>query len=225
MGKPLIRSSDRRGGASEGQCFLYTLPCRDEDLVKVGFSRDPLARMESLHARYYDFFDLDRGFVVEIDTVSEARRFELRLKSALAQHNAPQPLSIHDPAGGSTEWYRGAYGRLMEEAEMLESDGFTVHHPLRDWIGPRLAMRSDRLYGWGEVVLTAVEGEPSDLDLPESKSLRAKVLSTLDAYSALDIPLAPLLPDAVMAWYRREWSATHIDPLPGEADDAIGQSH
>ncbi len=47
-------------GPSRGRCYLYVLPCAYEDLLKLGFSRDPLDRMQALHPRWFEFFDLDR---------------------------------------------------------------------------------------------------------------------------------------------------------------------
>jgi len=38
---------------------VYVLPCQHDDILKLGFSRDPLLRMQTLHQRYFDFFDLD----------------------------------------------------------------------------------------------------------------------------------------------------------------------
>jgi hypothetical protein len=43
--------------ASRGKAYVYVLPCRDEDLLKVGFSRDPFTRFSTLHRRFFDFFD------------------------------------------------------------------------------------------------------------------------------------------------------------------------
>ena len=45
--------------ASRGRAYVYVLPCRDEDLLKLGFSRDPFTRFHTLHRRFYEFFDLE----------------------------------------------------------------------------------------------------------------------------------------------------------------------
>ena len=50
---------------SRGRCFLYVFPCDWEDLLKLGISRDPLDRVQALHPRWFEFFDLGRGFLVE----------------------------------------------------------------------------------------------------------------------------------------------------------------
>ena len=221
-----LRSSepDTIRSASEGRCFVYVLPCRNEDLVKVGFSRNPLARMETLHPRYFDFFDIDAGCLVETDTVREARRLELELAHAMALHNAPQPLLIRGQAGGETEWYRGAHAGLQDVASGLEREGFIVHRPLRPWLRSQLSNRCGDLFSWGEAVLAGVEGEPAHLDLPAYRPLRADVIAVLDAYPALGIALTPRLPDALMSWYRDAYRSTHLQSLPGEDDDASGQT-
>ena len=226
MNTSFLRSSepDSIRGASEGRCFLYVLPCRDEDLVKLGFSRNPLARMEALHPRYFDFFDIDRGCLVETDTVREARRLELELAHAMALHSAPQPLLIREQAGGATEWYRGAHAGLQDAASRIEREGFIVHRPLRPWLRSQLSNRRGDLFSWGEAVLAAVEGEPAHLDISAYRPLRTDVLAVLDAYPALGIALAPLLPDALMAWYRGAYRSAHLQSLPGEDDDASGQT-
>ena len=226
MDMSFLRSSDPDSirSTSEGRCFLYVLPCRDEDLVKLGFSRNPLARMETLYPRYFDFFDIDQGCLVETDTVREARRLELELAHAMALHSAPQPLLIRGQAGGATEWYRGAHAGLQDMASELEREGLTVHRPLRPWLRSQLSNRCGDLFSWGEAVLAGVDGEPAHLDLPAYRPLRTDVLAVLDAYSALGIALAQLLPDALMAWYRAAYRSTHLQSLPGEDHDASGQT-
>jgi hypothetical protein len=78
---------DRRDPAgrtqSRGRCHLYVLPVVVEDLLKLGFSRDPLARLQQLHPRWYEQFDLDRAFTVETESVPDARRLELRFRRQL----------------------------------------------------------------------------------------------------------------------------------------------
>ena len=45
--------------ASSGPSFVYVLPCFGEDLAKIGMSRDPLDRFQTLHLRWFEFFDVD----------------------------------------------------------------------------------------------------------------------------------------------------------------------
>jgi hypothetical protein len=38
--------------AQSGRSFVYLLPSRDEDVLKFGFSCDPLQRLQALHRRF-----------------------------------------------------------------------------------------------------------------------------------------------------------------------------
>src|SRR3970040_2074179 len=119
---------------SAGSCHLYVLPCMYEDILKLGHSRDPRVRMQTLHPRYFDFFDLDRAALVRTDTVREACALELKLGRTIKLHNAPSPLVVRRAAAGHTEWYRGALQQLSEEADALERAGYAVHRGLRPWL-------------------------------------------------------------------------------------------
>src|SRR6476661_6408062 len=146
-------------GPSRGRSYLYVLPCAYEDILKLGFSRDPLERMQSLHPRWFEFFDLDRAFLVEAETVRDVRDLELGLAGVIADHNAPAPLVTRREAAGHTEWYRGAYEVLATTAQTLAAGGYVMHAPLRPWLRQRLLERSDRLFSW---TLAAVSAD--DLD-------------------------------------------------------------
>lgn len=186
--------------ASRGPCFLYVTPCAYEDILKVGFARDPLVRLHTLHRRFYDFFDLDAGFLIETDSVREARALETMLHRALAIHNAPAPLVVREQAGGHTEWFRGAYAILDERARSLEQEGFIRHPSLRPWLRHRLLGQSTELYAWADKAFGELSLEP---EVPVQVSpLRQGFRDTLDAYVALDIDLVPLLPDEVLQWHR-----------------------
>lgn len=187
--------------SSEGLSYVYVFPCAYEDLLKLGFSRDPLARLQALAPRYYEFFDLERGLLVETETVAEARRLELRLRRALIEHNAPAPLTIRRVAGGHTEWYRGAYDALVSETERLAEQGSAVHRPLSSWLRTGLLAQRDLLFARGQALLEGVEGDPDALDRPEFHAVRQRALDTLDAYAALGLTLEGRLPDPLMAWY------------------------
>lgn len=189
-------------GASEGACHLYVLPCAYEDLLKLGFSRQPLDRMQALHPRFFDFFDLDRALLVETETVRDARRLELELRHRLAEYNAPAPLTVRVQAAGLTEWYRGAYDQLAQEVAALAARGHTVHAPLRPWVEAQLRARMQTLYDWGTRVLESVEGDPTHLDrLAMMQALRQQVMDVLDAHAALGIEVSEHLPEALSHWY------------------------
>ena len=120
---PMSRRIDPREpnnrGPSRGRCFVYVLPCAYEDILKLGFSRDPLQRMQALHPRWFEFFDVDTAFLVETETVRDARDLELGLAKVIAEHNAPAPLVIRREAAGHSEWYRGAHaGAVADRADV-----------------------------------------------------------------------------------------------------------
>jgi hypothetical protein len=184
-------------GPSRGRSYLYVLPCAYEDILKLGFSRDPLARMQALHPRWFEFFDLDRAFLVEAETVRDVRDLELGLARVIVDHNAPAPLVIRREAAGHTEWYRGAYDALQTTANALAAGGYIVHAPLRPWLRERLLERSDRLYSWTAAMLPAGLVETTAVS-PTARP----VVDALDAFRALGIDLEPYLPTSVLAWYR-----------------------
>ena len=186
---------------SRGRCFLYVAPRMHDDILKLGFARDPLVRLHALHGRYYEFFDLDAGFLIETDTVRESRNLETAFKRLLCDHNAPAPLTARRQAGGFSEWYRGAYGILSDRARALADEGFQHHPSLRTWLRQRLIAQSADLYAWSEAIVSTL---PSDDVVDRSVLPEARTLTdVLDAYADFEIGLEPLLSADVLDWYRR----------------------
>lgn len=196
------RPRRRPTAGSGGTAYVYVAPCRDEDILKLGFSRDPLGRLQSLHPRWYGFFDLDAGWLIETDHVREARELELQLRGGITPHNAPAPLVVVRAAAGHTEWFRGALPTLALASAGLETLGHRLHRPLHDFLRERLDARSDRLWHWSEAMLQAIEqalhvGESPELISPLQRQLR----NALDAYPALGLALSQRVPDSVLDWY------------------------
>lgn len=184
--------------ASRGRSYLYVAPLAWEDHLKLGFSRDPLQRLSSLHPRWFEAFDLDRVLLVQAETVRDARALELRLRRALIEHNAPPPLTVRETAGGFTEWYRGAYDVLADEVRACSAAGHIVPDSARGWLRDALLLRSDRLYAWSSAALDA-----DDFDAPHvTQAHHRAVRDALDAYAALGIEVADQVPEAVAAWHR-----------------------
>ena len=189
---------------SRGRAYLYVLPCRNDSLLKLGFSRDPLSRLETLHPRYYEFFDLEAAFLVETDRVSDARRLESRLGKSLDLHSAPAPLVVPRSAAGHTEWYRGALDELTEQGFRLSEQGYFVHKPATAWLRSRLLERAGQLFAWSanlHATLTAVQG----LDTAQQRShpLLWPLRHALDAYGALDLSAERWISPAVWEWYQQ----------------------
>ena len=198
MPPPIARDTSERHVPSRGHCYLYVFPCAWEDHCKLGFSRDPLSRMQALHRRWFEFFDLDHGLLAETETVRDARDLELELGRPLSEHNAPAPMTVRREAAGHTEWYRGAFDQLEQAGVMLQRRGHVVHAPLRAWLQPELRKRSDQLYAWTQAQLS-----PDELDgLMGPTPAQQRVRDALDACAALAIDLEPLLPPPVYRWYR-----------------------
>ena len=173
------RSIEFRRTQSVGPAMVYVLPHRGEEFLKLGFSRDPLQRMQALHRRYFDFFDIDRIILIETGRVVEARRIELRLKRALAEHRAPSPLDIRADAGGSTEWFRGAYALLRGHAASMESEAFVIHWDARQWIKTELIRRRELIFEWASAQFRVLEiaGETS----PYGARIAGTLRDALDA--------------------------------------------
>jgi len=186
--------------ASRGRAYVYVLPCRDEDLLKLGFSRDPFTRFHTLHRRFYEFFDLDRGLLIEVDRVADARRIERRFIETWSESRAPAPLVVREAAAGYTEWYRGIYPEIIALAQQLAEDaGHLLHRPLRPWLRSLLEERADWLYEGSASMLEQVEYERFHGD-PKRPAQRT-LLNVLDMYRSIGLPLERLVPGNVLQWY------------------------
>lgn len=185
-----------------GRCFVYVLPCRDSDVLKVGFSRDPLVRLQSLHARYFEVFDLDRALLAETDYVRDARRIELRLKHALSADATSAPLVIRDAAGGRTEWFRGAWPQATTLLEgICDEDGHLLHPQLSAWLRVRW-FRDATLYEWSQQALQQLELATFNGAPDLARRLQRVLKNTLDACHAVGLRLEGKVPGAVVHWYR-----------------------
>jgi hypothetical protein len=192
--------------ASRGRAYVYVLPCRDEDLLKVGFSRDPLQRLRTLHARFFRFFDLDRAFLIETDTVRDARRIERRYIGTFAERRSPAPLVVPDAAAGYTEWYRGVHADAESIARAIAAEeGFALHAPLRDWLRHVFRERSALLFAWSEKMLEAIEYERFNAPRSPNPSVLERALAdALDCFDELGIDIEPLVPERVFRWHREK---------------------
>lgn len=185
--------------AIDGRCFAYVFPCAWEDHCKIGFSSDPFARIQALHPRWFEFFDLQAGMLVEAESIRDARDLELELRAGLVEYNAPAPMAIRVPAGGHTEWFRGASALLAGRVAMLAARGYRTH-PLHAWLHAALEGRADGLHEWTLAQLTVEELE----GLVGPTEAQRRVRDALDACAALGIALHTRLAPAVWAWYRGE---------------------
>lgn len=178
-----------------GGCYTYVFPCAWEDHCKIGFSRDPLARIASLHPRWYDVFDLDRVVLIEVDTVKEARHLELQLRRPLAEHQAPPPSTMRVEAGGVTEWLRGASAPLALVIEELRAEGHRIHAG-RPWLAQAFCARADILMEWAlaQFFHHTIVGDPHAV-APQY------VRDELDALQVFGVDPATKFPSDFMNWY------------------------
>lgn len=189
--------------ASRGKAYVYVLPCRDEDLLKVGFSRDPFTRFSTLHRRFFDFFDLDRGLLLDAERVVHARRIERRLIETFPEHRAMAPLVVPLSAAGHTEWYRGVHADVAALLEGIAStEGLNLSRSLIPWLRGYLEARADLLHDWSARVVDtldwATHNSPDD---PDAERLHKALIDTLDMFVAAGVAVEPRLPHRVIDWY------------------------
>lgn len=189
--------------ASRGKAYVYVLPCRDEDLLKVGFSRDPFTRFSTLHRRFFDFFDLERGLLLDAERVVHARRIERRLIETFSEQRAMAPLVVPLSAAGHTEWYRGVHAGVTAVLEEIASaEGLILDRSLVPWLHSYLEERADLLHDWSARVVDtldwAAHNAPEDTD---ARRLRRTLIDTLDMFVAARVAVEPLLSQRVIDWY------------------------
>lgn len=190
--------------ASSGRAFVYVLPCRDEDVLKVGFSRDPFTRFSTLHRRFHRFFDLDRGTLVETARVREARRIERLLIDTFAEQRAMAPLVVREAAAGHTEWYRGIYPEVMALlGEIAAREDLSLAPSLGHWLKEHLLSRADLLHDWSARIVDTLEwarfNAPDD---PGAGRLKRALVDTLDMFEAAGIDVAALVTERAWLCYR-----------------------
>ena len=189
--------------ASHGRAYVYVLPCRDEDLLKLGFSRDPFTRFSTLHRRFFEYFDLDRGLLVDAERVSAARRIERRLIETFVDHHATAPLVVSAAAGGHTEWYRGAHPEVSGLLQAIARDeGLPVYGSLRPWLRDHLLDRADLLHDWSLRIVETLEWARHNApDDPGARRLSQALLDTWALFEAAGIDVRLLVPALVTEWY------------------------
>ena len=130
------------------RAWLYVLATNgSEDLIKVGLTKDPLARWSAFHPRWYEAFDLSNSMLVACEQRSDAQQLETALHHELSEHSCPMPMTIRAFAAGATEWYRGAYSPARRFVERCEARGHAVEHDARRVLAPAMQEAACRLDG------------------------------------------------------------------------------
>lgn len=189
---------------SKGRTFVYLLPWREQDLVKVGYSRQPLVRMRTLHRRFFYVFDLDRGLLLETERLAQARQVERSILLRHAGQRSPAPLVIPDAAAGYSEWLRGACPEVTAELQEISARDDLPLYSLKSWLQQWFLSQGDGLYEWSLRMLEAVEYEAFNMPPELQRGEAARSLAyVMDACDAVEVPLAGLFPDRVLAWRRQ----------------------
>jgi hypothetical protein len=185
----------------KGRTYVYLFPWREQDLLKVGFSRQPLVRLRTLHRRFFEVFDLDRGCLLEVDRLAQARKIERDIIQRHAGQRSPPPLVVPDEAAGYSEWFCGVYPAVIAALrEAAERDGFALH-PLREWLRQWFDGHADGLYEWSLRMLDAIEYETFNVPAELQRGEAARSLHyVMDACEAIGLPLSPVFPESVLAW-------------------------
>lgn len=191
--------------ANRGRTFVYVLPCLEADVLKVGFSRDPIGRLRQLHRRFFDFFDLDRGLLIETDQLRDARRIERLFITSFVDDRASAPLVVRRAAAGHTEWYRGIYPAVTTLARRLSAaESLPLHEPLRPWLRAHFEAWSDPLFDGSARMLEAIEYERCNVPAEYRSGHAAQALAhVLDTYTAVGVDVAARVPREVAEWYRQ----------------------
>lgn len=183
---------------SRGPAAVYVLPHRGEEFLKLGFSRDPLARMQNLHPRYFEFFEIEHAILIETPRVKDARAVETELKRQLVEHRAPAPLDIRHDAGGESEWYRGAYESIVAKLGAYEVMGYAIFREGRTPFAARLRKQCAQTFEWAVLQWRAVnEGDVFSV----ARAKRA-LSDALDAYRWFGIDIDDIVPRDVADWHK-----------------------
>lgn len=175
--------------------FVYVVPAQFEDILKIGFSRKPARRIRTFHKRYFEYFDLERGFLLRANDAKDAHRLEQWLASRFAAHRTHAPLVIEQAPAGTTEWYRGAYQLVRQVSEQIVADG--GYPPLISaaaLIREELLREREHLFEHATAVLDSIDAWG---DNDQGREIAAAFRNALDAFRAFDIPVHGYLSDEV----------------------------
>lgn len=186
---------------AKGRTYVYMLPCREQDLLKVGFSRQPLVRMRTLHRRFFELFDLERGLLLEVDRLAQARTIEREILMRHATERSPAPLSVNDEAAGYSEWLRGVSPQVSEALRQAAEEGGFILHRLRPWLHEAFSQHADGLFAWSAQMMEAIEFETYNVPAERQRGQAGRALGyALDACEAVGLDLATLFDPRALAW-------------------------
>jgi hypothetical protein len=157
-----------------------------------------LLRLQTLHRRYFEFFDVEAAFLIELESVRAAHALEQVFARSLRVHRSPAPLVINNAAGGHTEWYRGAASVVRELAQARAArDGLILHAPLLAWLQIRCQAHGEVFFEWSNRALDDLEIATG----PERQKRESVLRDALDALAFLRIRIEDRVPASVLEWY------------------------
>jgi hypothetical protein len=199
MDEPQVRTLSR------GRCFVYLLPCREHDIQKLGFARDPWQRMQSFHPRFHEFFDLDRGALLETDTVVDARAIERALKARFTDARWPAPLVVRQRAGGMSEWFRGIDATAMAAMrEIAAETGYALHTPLAPWLHQQWLPQLAQIADWIRHRFEWIEWLHFNADARVAAQAARALRNCIGAWDAIGLPLETRVSARAWKWYRHD---------------------
>jgi hypothetical protein len=204
---------------ARGRAYVYVLGCRDDSVFKIGFSRDPLQRFRTLHARFFEFFDLDGGVLIETERVAQARRLERELHARFRVHQAPAPVIVPIMAAGHTEWFRGVLDEAVAAARTLAAEHAFAPQAPAAWLASVLAQRKDLLFGWATRMFDLLEYAENNQDAAAARICARDLCDALDAFRSVGIHPYVSLPPAVVRWHRALVEGASSDAA---SDDGLG---
>jgi hypothetical protein len=178
--------------APDGSWFVYLLYACDCSAFKVGFTCNPLRRLYSFNRRYFERFDLDQSYLLQLEDRDQASDVESHLKRELAEYRTDCPAWVAAAAGGHTEWFAatcnpiavahiGSYSSSRPATRLLAAADY-----VRTELG-RLSS-SFELWAWQQAQQVC---EPSSH--PAERRLQIEIAKALcdwmDAYRVLNVDL------------------------------------
>ncbi len=204
----------KRRGAAEGAAVRWrarTTNCAPTDAVSPtscrvrgktsarSGSRAPLARLRTLHRRWFEFFDLDAGTLIETETERDAR--DPRTGAAAPAQSASRTGTADDRTGS---WRQNRVGTRCQCA----ANRSRARTGARKGIGcihcglGRGRRRCSRSIGCSIGPMPSCR-RAKWTSMPARRRHARALRDLLDSHAALDIDLQPHLPAHVWAWYRR----------------------
>ena len=173
------------------------------DVAKIGMSTDPVGRMNRLHRCYFEFFDLDRAVLLEMESVRDARAIEAALKSEFSDATISAPLAVADDAGGKHEWFLGISNSATVALQRhAEATGYPLHPSMAAWLRGQWRDSSAVLFDWSSHMLDRAELMHFNANDPDRNPYAQRLRNVFALCVAINLPLEKLVSGRVWRWHR-----------------------